>query len=93
MSLYLDVNWVDAGAIVGACIYAPFKWKTAAPPRRFIHAATGYDFANGAALFPLFIRALSVFSSWLIRELTSASRVTLSVAGVVALLALLEQDA
>jgi len=91
-AIYLDANWIDAGAILGALIFAAYRWKKADPSRRFLHTRTGYDFANGAALFPLFVLALSVFSSWLVKELMSASRVTLSVAGVVALLALLEDE-
>jgi hypothetical protein len=54
-------------------------------------AQADLDFANGKALFPLGVLVLAAFSTSLVTQLLSASRITLSVAGIFALLALWEQ--
>jgi hypothetical protein len=89
---YFDANWVDVGAYLGGVAYAIRKYLTVQPRRpKFLCAQAGLDFADGTALFPLGVLALAAFSTWLVTQLLSASRITLSVAGVFALLALLEQ--
>jgi hypothetical protein len=91
----LDGNWIDGCSLLGAGIYMLWRWNRA---RR---AGNGYrlkskraaaDFANGAAFFPLFVLSLSSLSSTLLAQLLQANKLILSLAGVCALLALLEED-
>ena len=58
---------------------------------KLISKMTGMDFANGVALFPLLILTFCVLSSQLIKSLVDASKMSLSVAGFFALLAILEE--
>lgn len=59
---------------------------------KFFSKATGMDFANGAALFPLLILTFCVLSSELVKGLVEASKMSLSVAGFFALLAILDDS-
>jgi hypothetical protein len=88
---YFDGNWIDIGSLLGAVIYAVRESRLASPPQRIICRQTGVNIAHGIALFPLMILALSVFSSWLTHELLTTSKIILSAAGLVALLAILER--
>jgi hypothetical protein len=60
------------------------------PRKGVFAAATRKDFLDGTALFPLFMLILSLFSSRVTADLLHANKLILSVAGVVALLAILE---
>jgi hypothetical protein len=86
---WIDANWVDVGAVVCSVAYTVWRWSKCTPRRLFIHTDTGTDFAKYLAIFPLAILAVSPFSSRLLSELFSATRITLCVAGVVALIAIL----
>ncbi|WP_123692013.1 hypothetical protein [Allostella humosa] len=59
-------------------------------PAPLLKAATGVEIAKATALFPLIILAASVCSSWLTQELMQANKITLSIAGFVALFAVLD---
>lgn len=61
-------------------------------PCKLFSKQTGLDFANGAALFPLFVMSLSVISSALLKGLVESSKMSLAVAGLFALLAILEDS-
>ena len=87
----IDGNWIDISSLVTAVFYAVFKAHRRSP-RRIISRATSIDLANGTSLFPLLILGLSLFSSRLLMELLQANKLILSVAGLCALLAMLEGD-
>lgn len=59
---------------------------------RLVCKRTGLEFANGASIFPLLVLALSSISSAMLKGLLESSRFTLTVAGLFALLAILEED-
>lgn len=89
--LSFDGNWVDVGSIITGMLYVPVMCYRRATPIKFLSRDTGFDFANGMALFPLLIMAFSPLSSGLIKGLVEASKPSLSIAGVFALLAILEE--
>lgn len=90
-TIHIDGNWVDLGSIITGLLYIGIQRYRRAKFCNLISKKTGIDFANGAALFPLFILTLSVLSSDLVKSLVEASKMSLSVAGFFALLAILEE--
>jgi hypothetical protein len=86
-----DGNWVDIGSLVTGAAFAVYRRIRNRPPSRIVSKQTGINFANGAAMFPLMIMAVSVTSSAFIKGLVEASKMSLSVAGLFALLAILEE--
>ncbi len=83
-------DWVDVGTFIVAGVYASYKAMRAGFDLR--PTTFGRYILDGSALFPLILLSMSVFSRHLIEDLLSASRVTLSIAGSFALLAILESD-
>lgn len=90
MPAYIDGNWVDVGSLLLALLYA--FWKANKNCRKKISKATAVDIANGASLFPLLLLGCSIVSSQLLTELMQANKLILSVAGLCALLSMLEDD-
>jgi hypothetical protein len=84
-----DGNWVDVGTLVVALFYAYYR---RGEHQRLISKETGLRVAHGVALFPLFLLACSSVSSSALNALLHSHKIILSVAGVVALLAILEED-
>ena len=84
-----DGNWVDLGTLLVALLYA---WHGRAAGRPLISKATGLRVAHGVALFALFLLACSSIPSSALNALLHSHKIILSVAGVVALLAILEED-
>lgn len=87
---YIDGNWVDICSLLAALLYAflkSLKRKT-----KKISKITAMDIANGASLFPLLLLGGSIVSSKLLTELLQANKLILSVAGLCALLSMLEDD-
>lgn len=87
---WLDGNWVDISSLTVAIIYAFLKMKR--KKKKFISKATAVEIANGCSIFPLVLLGLSIVSSSILNELLHANKLILSVAGVCALLAMLEDD-
>ncbi len=88
---FIDGNWVDIGSLLVAVVYA--VWKSSRRENgKIISKATSLDLANGCSIFPLFLLGMTVISSPLLSELLKANKLILSVAGLCALLALLEDD-
>lgn len=71
--------------------FALFRHLRCEPAKPFLTKRTSKDFLDGTALFPLLVLAGSIFSSDLTRALLGANKLILSIAGVVALLAILEE--
>lgn len=91
IAAHIDANWVDAGTFLFAFAFAVFKHCKYEPKKRFLTKQTSKDFLDGTAVFPLAILALSIFSSDLTKALLEANKLILAIAGVVALLAILEE--
>lgn len=90
MWAFVDGNWVDIGSLLVGISYA--WWNCLRKCQKKISKATAVDVANGASLFPLLLLGLSFLSSKLLSELMLANKLILSVAGLCALLSMLEDD-
>ena len=90
MPSYIDGNWVDVGSLDLALLYA--LWKAKKHGRKKVSKATAIDIANGASFFPLLLLGCSIVSSRLLTELMQANKLILSVAGLCALLSMLEDE-
>lgn len=92
MPSWLDGNWVDILTLAVALVYAVAKCYRA-DDQRLVSKETGLQVAHGVALFPpLLLLALSSLSSAALNALLHSHKIILSVAGVVALLAILEDE-
>lgn len=74
-----------------ALLYALYR-KMRFNRHGWICRETGIDVANGVGLFPLLMLAMASFSTPALHSLLTSNKIILSVAGVVALLAILEED-
>jgi hypothetical protein len=86
----LDLNWIDDGTFFVALVYAFYRHLRSKPRKAFVSKRTRKDFLDGTALFPLAVLTLSLFSPRLTSDLLHANKLILSVAGFVAILAVLE---
>ena len=90
---WLDGNWIDIGSFLVAVAYAIWKYSRRNAKRGgLVSKATALDLANGASLFPMLVLAGASFSSKLLAELLTANKLILSIAGLCALLSMLEDD-
>lgn len=86
---WIDASWVDLGSFVTAIIFLAvqhFRGKINLADRDGVLAGL----ANGFSLFPLIIMFGAFFASKLAHELTSASRVTMVIASVSAIYAIVK---
>ncbi|MFZ6773068.1 hypothetical protein ACO0LB_10180 [Undibacterium sp. SXout7W] len=90
--IHIDGNWIDVSSAITGILYivAQRVRRDDENKCRVLSKQTGLDFANGVALFPLLILACSALSSDLVKSLVEASKMSLSVAGMFSLLAILE---
>jgi hypothetical protein len=88
---YLDGRWFDICSLLVGIGYSGIRYRKANPRRNWLSKDTGVDVANGVGLFPLFVLAIASFSSTALSELVHSNRLVLSVAGLVALFAILEE--
>jgi hypothetical protein len=100
LGFQFDGGWVDIGTISVASLWAAAK---ACKRRILAHRVADYiswfrtiicpgttkDFGAGASIFPLVLLFASPFSSQVLAGLLEASKVTLCVAGAVALFSVL----
>lgn len=94
---WIDGNWIDMGSLGVALIYALIKSLRRSKPGRgpmssLVSKATAMDVANGTSIFPLLLLGLTIASSKILELLLTANKSILSVAGICALLAILEDD-
>lgn len=92
----IDGNVIDIGSIACGFLYIAYRrisLKTAPTRKRYPIKSrkTGFDFANGISLFPLFILMFSALSSEILDLVTDSSALTMSVAGFFGLIAILEE--
>jgi hypothetical protein len=72
-------------------MYAAYRWSRSPRPRRIRDIAR--HLMDGSTVFPLALLSVSVLSRRVVEALLSSSRVTLSIAGAFALLAVLGDEA
>jgi hypothetical protein len=83
-------DWVDVATFVTAGAYVLYRrWRRHSPMRLRVAARHMMD---GSAVFPLALLSVSVFSRHAVEALLASSRVTLSIAGLFALLSVLSDD-
>jgi hypothetical protein len=87
---YVDGSWLDILSLLCAIGYAETRRRKSEPRRKIICRETGIDIANGVSIFPLLVLSLSAVSSAMLNKLLESNKLILSVAGLVALLAILE---
>ncbi len=90
LSAHVDGHWFDICSLIGGVIYAVFRWARDGCQHNLISKETGLDIANGVGLFPLLVLSFASFSTTALNALLQSNRLILSVAGIVALLAVLE---
>lgn len=92
-SLVLDGSWIDFVTFVVAVIFTAFKFfRIRNTQKKFFSKATGYDLMTGTSIFPLVLLGGSAFSSNILQMLLGSNKLLMSVAGLFALLALLEDE-
>lgn len=85
---YLDGSWLDGMSLLCAIAYAEVKRRKRVAHQRSSARKPGST-SNGVGIFPFFV--LTTFSSVMLTKLLEANKLILSVAGVVALLAILDE--
>jgi hypothetical protein len=90
ISQYIDASWVDVGSLVIAVIYAVSRYRKSTT-QALISKDTGRDVLHGLALFPLVLIFIGGLSRPVLSAVLEGNRLVLAVAGLVALLAILEE--
>ncbi|MRE90770.1 hypothetical protein CEE61_02490 [Stenotrophomonas maltophilia] len=88
---WIDASWVDIGSFVTALVFLLvqlYRKKINLSDRDNVLAGL----ANGFSLFPMLIMFGAFFASKLASELTSASRVTMVIASVAAIYAIVKDS-
>jgi hypothetical protein len=86
----IDGNWVDIGSFITGFIYIIWLRCSGSRTVPFLSKNTAFDFANGLSVFPLILLTLSPIASVLMKGLVDASKISLGVAGMFSLFAILE---
>lgn len=91
----IDGSVVDILSFMSGVAYVPYRRFVTRNSEshlkyKIISRKTGIDFSNGAALLPLVLLPLCIFSSEILKHILDASKFTLAVAGVCGVLAILE---
>ena len=87
----IDGDWVDMCSFLAGVIHIVYRRYDNANNGNLISTMTAIQYATGVAIFPQLLLTFCVFSSQLERSLLAASKISLSVAGAFALVALLEK--
>ena len=87
----IDGNWLDVCSFLAGIVHIAYRRYGNVNNRNLISTTTAIQYATGVAIFPQLLLTFCVFSSQLERSLLAASKISLSVAGVFALVALLEK--
>jgi hypothetical protein len=90
LTSWVDGGWFDITTVAVALLLAVVKcfWHG----HSFVSRQTGNDVVHGVAVFPLVMLCGSVLSKEIIGSLLKASPIIFSVAGLVALFAILEAE-
>ncbi|NMM19129.1 MAG: hypothetical protein HHJ15_04080 [Rhodoferax sp.] len=89
---YVDGSWLDIFSFIFALVYVRRQWGKKPELTRgpFLCRDIGFEFANAASIFPLFLLTLTVFSTKLTVALLTGNKIILAIAGGFALFSLLE---
>ena len=87
----IDGNWVDVCSFLAGIAHIAYRRCGNLHNKNLISTTTAIQYATGVAIFPQLLLTFCVLSSQLERSLLAASKISLSVAGVFALVALLEK--
>lgn len=89
-----DGNWIDmltvSFGVLGVFIKPTIRRLTGFGPC-WVHRDAISDFLNAASLAPFLILLVAVFNSWILQEVASASKVSLSLAGGIGALYVLKE--
>lgn len=86
-----DGNLVDFFAFVTGGIMVVVRRRQGHLPGKWMTKKVGFEFINGLALAPLIVLLLSVFSTKLLHMLLEASKLSLAIAAVCAIIAVVEE--
>ena len=81
-------NWVDIFSLSLAILYG--IGRSIIARQRLISRTTGLSIANGIGLFPLLLLVVSTFWNDALTAMLQSNKVILSIAGIVALLSIME---
>lgn len=87
-----DWAWTGPGSVLFAGLYGFVRWLFSKPRHSFVGRATRGHFLDGVALFPMGLMAVSPMFPGLAAALVQDDGPILAIAGVVAILAVLEPD-
>jgi hypothetical protein len=82
------INWIDVCSLSLAVLYGIAR--SVIFKQRLISRATGLAVANGIGLFPLILLVASTYYEPALEAVLQSNRVILSLAGIVALITILE---
>jgi hypothetical protein len=85
---WFDANWLDASCFIAGVLNVFFQRFRL--PGRWHGKKVLFAFFNGLGVPPLVVLTMAVFSSGLLSFLANSSRVSLPIAGVSGLMALLD---
>lgn len=88
--LHYHKDWVDVGTFIVAGLWGTFRWLRSSRKARL--QRIGRWCMDGTTIFPLLVLSGSVLSRQALVALENASRVTLAIAGLFALLSVLQID-
>lgn len=88
----IDGGWFDIASLIVSAVYAVYRKVRVRSAGKWICRDTSLDILNGVALFPLLMLALSCVATKALAALEHSSPIILSVAGIVALFAVLEES-
>jgi len=88
----IDWGWTGPGSVAFALIYGLVRWLFSRPRHAFLGRTTRGHFLDGVALFPMGLLVVSPMASGLAEALIHDEGPILAIAGVVAILAVLEPE-
>jgi hypothetical protein len=88
----VDGNWIDIGSLLsgGGLLITATLLNCRGNQSKFISKNSAKLFADGIAIFPLLLLAISPISSQIIHDLETSSRLSMAIFGVFGLFAILE---
>jgi hypothetical protein len=94
LSKHFDGHWIDSCTLLFSLLFAIWRYsrRKESPRPPFFQKQTGKDFLDGAVIFPLAVLIICPISSDITKSVLDSTRLTLAVAGFVAIMAVMERD-
>jgi hypothetical protein len=90
---WLDANWLDASCFAAGFLNVGFqRFRSRSASSSWTGKKIFWSFVNGLGVPPLVILIFATLASGLLAFLASGSRITLAIAGLAGLLALLDMQ-